>query len=211
MKTSYLTLVSIIVLVALSAGPVFAQLYSPQPIVSSNGAPAFSPALGANKMGGVLVVKYISIENQVPLVLQNTQVTLQLCGTGGCTNVLADLTNTGPGTYTYSFSVPSSPTGSVTITLPALSLTDDYGQPFPSAPIQIGSYSSPSKGTAGASNPPSSSLPASSPERVQQPGVYREAVPLATNNQESTTVQISVASIILTLAAFGLLLLRRRQ
>lgn len=210
MKTSYLTLVSIIVLVALSAGPVFAQLYSPQPIVSSNGAPAFSPALGVNKMGGVLVVKYISIKNQVPLVLQNTQVTLQLCGTGGCTNVLADLTNTGPGTYTYSFSVPSSPTGSVTITLPALGLTDDYGQPFPSAPTQIGTYSAPSKSTPGASNPPPS-LPASSPERVQQPGVYREAVPLATNNQESTTVQISVASIILTLAAFGLLLLRRRQ
>lgn len=158
-------------------------------------------------MAGVLLVKYVSVKNQVPLVLQNTQVILQLCGTGGCTNVVADLTNTGPGTYSYSFPIPSSPKGAVTITLPALGLTDDYGQPFPSAPTQIGSYSTAS--TPSAANPASSSLPASSPERVQQPGVYREAVPLATSNQESTTTQIPVASIIIILAAFGLLLLRR--
>lgn len=209
MKTPYFILASAIILIALSAVPVFAPGYAPNPIVSSEGA----PALSGNQMSGVLVLKYYSLQNQVPLVLQNDKVTLRLCGTGGCVNVVADLSQTGPGTYAYTFTPQSPPTGAVTITLPAGGLIDDYGRPFPSVDTQVGAYSLPSPSSPSVSTPPPSvpTQPASSPETT--PHIYREAVPLATHNAESEshTTQTIVGSIITILAAFGLLLLPRRQ
>jgi hypothetical protein len=217
MKNPHLILALTLILIALSATQVFAQSYAPEPIVGAKGA----PALSGNNMSGVIVLQYANIKNKVPLVLQTEKVTLQVCGTGGCANVVADLSNTGPGTYAYTFPIPPSPTGSVTITLPARGLADAYGKPFPSTDTQVGSYSTPSPGTPSTSNPPPSgipSLPANSPQPVQHPGLYREAVPIAASpnpeaehKPESYTTQAIVSSIILTLTAFGLLLLPRNQ
>jgi hypothetical protein len=216
MKTAYFIIASIIAL-TLSAAPVFAAAYAPNPIVSSGGAPALAPALGENKMSGILAVKYVSNQGHVPLVLQNDQVTFLLCGTGGCVNVVADLSRTGSGTYAYTFSVPPSPTGSVTITLPAGGLFDEYGRAFPSVDTRIGSYSQTAPSVSStppsvSSTPPSvSSQPVSSPETT--PHVYREAAPLASHNSESEsyTTQTGVGSIVLTLLAFSLVILPRRR
>jgi hypothetical protein len=160
-----------------------------------------APALVGTRFGGVLSLTY---PNGAPVDLIVTQVELRLCSGSTCVTVLATLSRTGPGTYAYSFTIPSL-TGTVIIFLPAGSLTDQYGRPFPSVDTQIGTYTAPSSST-------SQSLPAAGSPEQSSPQLMRQAVPQEVQvNQESTNSEIIVALAVLTLSTMGLVVLPSRR
>lgn len=107
--------------------------------VSGSGYAANAPVLHVCSLSGdptgVLTVTY---PNGRPVSLAQETVTLRVCGTAqGCVTVEAILIQTGPGAYSYSFTVPSAFNGAVTVTLPAGSLTDSYGTSFPSSDTAV--------------------------------------------------------------------------
>ena len=124
------------------------------PILGTTGA----PALGAPSLfSGVITVLYA---DGTPVVLETNTVSLLLCNSG-CTLdpvVTATLKQTAPGTYTYSFTPPSSLAGTVTIYIKAYALADDNGRIFPQVDTSIGTYAyAPS--TTSSSVPPATSAP----------------------------------------------------
>jgi hypothetical protein len=128
------------------------------PILGTTGAPALaSPSL----FGGVITVLYA---DGTPVVLETNQVILSVCGTS-CVTLTANLKQTSPGTYTYSFTPPKSLTGTVTIYIKAYGLADDNGRVFPSVDTQIGTYAFAPSTTAATSAPiaTSSAPPAGTP------------------------------------------------
>jgi hypothetical protein len=82
----------------------------------------------------------LTYPNGVTAALSLSTVRLDLCATAGCTTVTATLTQTGPGAYTYSFPIPLGLSGTVTVILPAGSLTDTYGTGFPAVNTSIGTF-----------------------------------------------------------------------
>jgi len=125
------------------------------PILGTTG----SPALGAPSLySGVISVLYA---DGTPVVLESNTVTLLLCS-GGCdgvATVTATLRQTSPGTYTYSFTPPSSVTGTVTIYVKAYALADDNGKIFPQVDTTIGTYAYAPSTMTGSSVPPATSPP----------------------------------------------------
>ena len=199
-----------LLVLAMAVVPVFAVAYGSSepsiqapPILGTTGAPALSsPKL----FGGAINTLYA---NGRPVVLQSLQVNLKLCSSSSCVTVPTTLTQTGPGTYTYSISPPSL-TGIVTIYIIAGSLTDTYGRIFPSVDTQIGTYAAPSTTSlAGASQNLDSRL-VSNVESAN-PELTREAVPLTQPTQESPILQVLLALTVLTLTGFGLLLFPSRH
>ena len=127
------------------------------PILSTTGAPALAaPGL----FSGVLTVIYA---DGTPVVLSTNRVTFNLCN-ASCQTVIATLIQTAPGTYTYSFTPPTSLTGTVTIYVQAYGLADDNGRIFPSVDTSIGTYVfAPSTTTATSQQPGTSGPPAVTP------------------------------------------------
>jgi hypothetical protein len=130
-----------------------------------------------------------------------------------CVNVVANLTDVGPyvttnktrpgmENYLYSFTVPSSPTGLVTITVPAKSLVDDFAKHFPAVDTQIGTYTTPGTSPT-SSNPSIPGLPSS----AQPAGTYKVAPEL--NTPKVSTGYIPLGFLILAMAACGLILSRK--
>jgi len=135
------------------------------PILGTTGAPALAaPSL----FSGALSVLYA---DGTPVVLQTNQVTFNLCTASNststvptnptptynnatsCVTVRATLKQTSPGSYTYSFTPPTSLTGTVTIYIKANALADDNGRIFPSVDTSIGTYAFAPSTTAATGQP----------------------------------------------------------
>ena len=218
MRIRVLVTFLVFTLLALSVAQVFAA-YSdtlPYPIIFSSG----TPALSGDQMSGIIVVAYADYGSSAtlsPPLVTDGPVVLRVCGTEGCTNVVATLTDVGPyvgpyaGTnqtrpgmenYLYSFAVPYSPSGSVTITVPTKSLVDNFARHFPAVETQIGTYSTPAMSPP-ASNP---TVPGS-PSSAQPAGLYKLAPQL--NNPAVSSSYIPLGLLILVMAACGLVLSRK--
>jgi hypothetical protein len=140
MKAHILVGILAVLFFAMSAVTVFATYYGISPIIKVSPTITLSagaPALVGTMVGGSFSITY---PNGQPLALSKTTVTLRVCGTGGCVAVPAAITPSGGGHFTYSFTAPSSVSGTVTITLPAGSLTDVYGTSFPATDLVLGTY-----------------------------------------------------------------------
>jgi hypothetical protein len=164
------------------------------PILGTTGAPAL--AGGAPSLfSGVISVLYA---DGTPVVLSTNQVTLNLCNTS-CETLTASLTQTSPGTYTYSFTPPTALTGTVTIYIKAYGLADDNGRIFPSVDTSIGTYAySPSTTSSsqqlGTSLPPAGTPPAP----LTRQAVNTSQNPTHPNNPTTTS---PVEELLLTLGA----------
>jgi len=211
MKTIRLVAALSVLLFTMSIASVFANGYAVGvPIIGAIGAAAMgAPPLngGVPPITGGLSFVYA---DQSPVFLVYNMVTFQLCTPTICENVQATLTRVQPRLYTYSFPMPQSISGAVTIIVPAYALTDENGKQFPSVDTVIGSYSA---GTApSTSNPPAPSqinpLPLMSQQSTQ---LYNQAVSPPQPNQGSVVVQAGVAVVILILGAGGLLILPRKR
>ncbi len=160
------------------------------PILGTTGAPALAaPSL----FSGAISVLYA---DGTPVVLQTTQITLNLCITS-CQTVTATLKQTAPGTYTYSFTPPTSMTGTVTIYIKANVLADDNGRVFPSVDTSIGTYAfSPSTSNT-AQQPGTSAPPAGTPlaPLTRQAVNTTPSQPTATSPVEALLVTLSVLTV----------------
>ena len=187
----------------MSIASVTAGGYGPQFPIVHHGPPTVltvtgAPALSSNKVTGLLSFTY---PNGQRVTLTSTSVTLRLCGTGGCTTVLATLTSTGPGTYSYSFTLPSTVTGSVSIVLPAGSLTDSYGTPFPSSDMVIGTFST---GTSSVAAMPGS------PMNPVSPSVMQTADPIEQTTQPQINLLVPALLAVLAIVGVALAALPKR-
>lgn len=187
------------ILIASTFASVYASGgYSPtQPLLGTTGG---APALTGAAYTGVLTVLYA---DGSPVVLESDKVTLQLCASS-CISQEVTLKQTAPGTYAYSFTPPSSLTGTITITVDAGSLADDNGRIFPSVNTQVGTYATPSL-TGQATQPALPAYPV-----AQQSMNGNEAVALPQSAQESPAV-IVVTIIGVLVTAGALLILPRRR
>ena len=191
--------------VSLSSFSVFVAGYDPggdphqsTPIVKVAGAPAINATLG-NETAGVFSLLY---PNGVPVVLNNVQVNLRVCSST-CTLVLATLTETAPGIFSYSFPLPSL-AGAVTIILPAGSLTDSYGRLAPRVDTVIGSYFASGGTNAGKE--------ASSLSPQPWPGVLQQAQPVSDlPTANGFQVELIASILILALSTLGLLVLPAKK
>ena len=168
-------------------------------------APLFSGAIGVLYADGT------------PVVLDSNRVVLDLCGSfnynytrttttnssnSSCTTVSASLNQTAPGIYTYSFTLPSSLTGTITIYVKAYALADDNGRIFPQIDTSIGAYAYTPAPTTGSSMPSNSSTPpAGTPPALTSPAV--NAQPTATTQpgiQSSPIVPLLITLSVLAVA-----------
>jgi len=168
------------------------------PILGTTGA----PALGAPSLyTGVITVLYAS---GTPVVLESNIVTMDLCSSSACSRVTATLRQTAPGTYAYSFTPPTSLTGTVTIYISAYALADDNGKIFPQVDTSIGSYAFTPSSSTSSTVPPATSAPAGTP--VTPPQLTSQAV----NAQPTQATQASpiepLLIVLSTLAVAGSLL-----
>ena len=194
----------VVVLVATPFASVFAQGYAATnnllfsvPILGTSG----SPALTGNQFTGLLTTLYA---DGSPVFLASNKVSLQLCASS-CTTQDVVLKQTAPGSYAYSFTPPSSLTGTITITVVAGSLADDNGRQFPSVNTQIGAYATPGL-TSSAASPTAPAGQPVQPQSNPQPTV--EQAPALPRQGQSPLVL--VLSALIVLVAAGALLIRRR-
>jgi hypothetical protein len=189
MKGLRVVAVTLVMFLALGVASVYANPDGNLglPILGTTGAPALAaPSL----FSGAISVLYA---DGTPVVLQTNQITLNLCNTS-CQTVTASLKQTAPGTYTYSFTPPTSMTGTVTIYIQANGLADDNGRVFPSVDTSIGTYAfSPS--TSSPSQQPATSAP---PAGTPVAPLTRQAVN-TTPSQPTTTSPVE--ALLLTLSA----------
>jgi hypothetical protein len=204
MKGLRVVAVTLVVFLALGVASVYANPDGNLglPILGTTGAPALAaPSL----FSGAISVLYA---DGTPVVLQTNQITLDVCGaisnqtaartqtnfiftnqTYGCASVNAMLKQTAPGTYTYSFTPPTTIAGTVTIYIVANGLADDNGRVFPSVDTSIGTYAFAPSTTTGTS---------ASPAGTPLPSLTRQAV----NTSQTPTTQASpVEALLLTLSA----------
>jgi len=161
------------------------------PILGTTGAPALaSPSL----FSGAVSVLYA---DGTPVVLSTNQVTLNVCNTS-CVTVTATLKQTAPGSYTYSFTPPTSLTGTVTIYIKAYGLADDNGRIFPSVDTQIGTYALTPSTTTGTSAPigTTNAPPAGTP--------LSPLTSQAVNTVQTPTQTFPIGALLAVLSALGL-------
>lgn len=189
MKGIRVAAVALVMFLALGVASVYANPDGNLglPILGTTGAPALAaPSL----FSGAISVLYA---DGTPVVLETNQITLNVC-TSSCMPVTASLKQTAPGTYTYSFTPPTSLAGTVTIYIKAYGLADDNGRIFPSVDTSIGTYAfTPS--TSGTSQQPATSAP---PAGTPVAPLTREAVN-TTPSQPTTTSPVE--ALLLTLSA----------
>lgn len=202
MKTARLSVALVAVLFALSLTSVFAQ-YSPTPVIKAPvpilGATG-SPALVGNQFSDVFNVLYADGQH---VTLASNYVVMKVCAST-CVELNVPITQTAPGTYSYTFTPPSSVNGTVTIFIIAGGLADDYGKIFPPVDTQIGAYSTP---TSSSAQVPETRAP-------QPPFSYPGQVAVATTppvgSPSSTTPLVELFSV-LTLLGIGLLVFPSRH
>ena len=161
---------------------------SPVPSLSYYGAPSL---VGTQETG---IVSF-AFPDGLAVSVKQSSVKLELCTASGCTAVAATLTQTAAG-YDYSFTIPSTVSGSVDVILPAGSLTDQYGAPFPSVDTVIGTF------TAGSS--------ASAPAAAGSPLTKSSSLMRTTNPVEQTAqpqVNLLIPSLLALLSIIGVALL----
>ena len=201
----------IVLLVALSLTIPIASVagagYKPttiiiKPLIIHTGTPVLSPP-GAPALVGVLMTGLLSLTypDGRPVTLLTTTTTLRLCTSSGCVNVPATLTSTGPGTFSYSFNLPTSLTGAVTVILPAGSLMDSYNNQFPAAPTMIGKFTVPS--TTPTSVPASGS--------AVYPSVMQTAYPTEETTQPQVTFLVPAVLAVLAILGVALVTLPNRK
>jgi len=173
------------VFLVLGVGSVYASTGEADlglPILGTAGAPALAaPSL----YSGAISVLYA---DGTSVVLESTQnIPLDVCnGPAGpgpgvapgpsCVTVMATLKETSAGVYTYSFTPPTSLSGTITIYVPANALADDNGRIFPAVSTSIGTYVyAPSSSSSSSSAPPAASVPPAAGSPVQA-GLTRQAV-----------------------------------
>jgi hypothetical protein len=110
------------------------------------------------------------------------------------------LTQTGLGTYSYSFTIPTGITGTVSIILPAGSLTDIHGTGFPSVDTLIGTF------TTGSASAPAV---AASPVKYskESPSVMQTTQPLQQASQPQINLLIPALLAFLSIAGVALVVL----
>jgi hypothetical protein len=209
MKSLRVVAVTLVMFLALGVASVYANPDGNLglPILGTTGAPALAaPSL----FSGAISVLYA---DGTPVVLQTNQITLNLCTASsnqtatknqatyfnfanqtGCETVTASLKQTAPGTYTYSFTPPTSMTGTVTIYIVANGLADDNGRVFPSVDTSIGTYAFSPSTSSTAQQPAASAPPAGTPVAP----LTRQAV---NTNQSPPTTTSPVEALLLTLSA----------
>jgi hypothetical protein len=208
MITARLAAAVVLLFFLLSIGSVLAQEYAPAlPIIDETG----TPALSGNQYVGTFTAIYV--DRSGPVVgAYPSNIQLRICGSSGCVNVAATLTELFPGTYSYAFTPPASVTGAVSIIIPGHSLRDPAtGKSFPQSDTVLGTYSVSSSTPSTAPSQSSPSTPAVGGLSPQPSGPYREAV--NTLNVAGASVQtglLFVASIVV-MACAGLMILPRRQ
>jgi hypothetical protein len=194
MKGLRLALVVLTMFLAFGVASVYAATGEGQvglPILSTTGAPALaSPSL----FSGAINVIYA---DGTPVVLSTNKVILNVCNTS-CATLTATLTQTAPGSYTYSFTPPTSLTGTVTIYVKAYGLADDNGRMFPSVDTSIGTYGFAPSITTGTSAPigTTSTPPAGTPVSP----LTRQAV----NSVQTPTQTFPIGALLAVLSVLGL-------
>ena len=193
----------VVLFFSLSVAPVFANGYTVgDPIIGGFGAPALATG---GLFAGAITVNYADGR---PVVLASNHVTLELCATT-CITLSLTLRQTAPGVYTYSFTPPSSLTGTVTIYVPAGGLADDNGRIFPSVDTSIGTYASPSLTSTSSdrqSPPPLAGTAPSTPSSEVDQAV-NQSTP---TQQESPLMFVLAALSLLAVAGLVLIFPRRR-
>jgi hypothetical protein len=209
MRATWLVAALCVLFFSATTGSVFAVGYEiAVPILGTSGAPAL---VGSN-FAGIITVLYADGR---PVVLGSNQVDLNLCSSNStgltCETLRTTLDQTAPGTYSYSFAVPTSLTGTVIVYIRAGSLEDDNGRIFPTVDTQISSYATPSS-SPGQNSQSASPLPASPPlpeQSSNQP--INQAVVSTQPRQSSPIVQVILVLTVLLLAGLGLLAAPRRK
>jgi hypothetical protein len=189
MKSLRVVAVTLVMFLALGVASVYANPDGNLglPILGTTGAPALAaPSI----FSGAISVLYA---DGTPVVLQTNQITLNLCNTS-CQTVTASLKQTAPGTYTYSFTPPTSMTGTVTIYIQANGLADDNGRVFPSVDTSIGTYAFSPSTTTASQQPATSAPPAGTPVAP----LTRQAV---NTTPSQPTAASPVEALLLTLTA----------
>src|SRR5208337_4853545 len=120
MRNGHLFVALAVTLFTMSIVSVFAAGYQVSvPIIGATGPAGIGapPTNGAPPLvSGTVTLQYA---DGSPVTLTQSAVTLQLCSTSSCINVDSKFKQDSPGTYTYSYSLPTTITGPITITLPA--------------------------------------------------------------------------------------------
>ncbi len=161
------------------------------PILGTTGAPALAaPSL----FSGAISVLYA---DGTPVVLSTNKVTLDLCSSNtSCQTVTATLKQTSAGTYTYSFTPPTSLSGTITIYIKANGLADDNGRVFPSVDTSIGAFAFAPSTTSTSQQPGTSAPPAGTPVAP----LTRQAVNTTPSQPNATS---PVEALLLTLSALA--------
>ncbi len=193
MKSVSLAVIMFAMLLTLGVSSVYANTGEGTvglPILGTTGAPALaSPSL----FGGAISVLYA---DGTPVVLATNQVTLNVCGTT-CVTIVANLKQTSPGSYTYSFTPPASLTGTVTIYIKAYGLADDNGRIFPSVDTSVGTYAFAPSTTGATSAPIGTSAP---PAGTPLSPLTSQAV----NQVKAPTQTFPIAAFLAVLSVLGL-------
>jgi hypothetical protein len=193
--------VIVLLFFSLSVASVFANSEYPIsiPILGTTGA----PALGASGLfSGVMAVLYA---DGTPVVLSTNHVTLNLCTTS-CTTVTVTLEQTAPGTYTYTFTPPTTLSGTITIYVQAENLADDNGRLFPSVDTSIGTYAYTPTTTTGTSAPVVPTTPNMAPTDKSLTYHIRQAVNMSQTPTAPTSLTESLLAVLSALAVAGCLL-----
>ena len=192
-----LPVVSFLIL-SISVAAVYANGYTPDvPLLSTTGVPALG-AIGL--FSGAISVTY---SPGTPVVLASDSISLDLCTATTCVSVPTALKPTSPfdGTYTYTFTPPTSLTGTITIYIKAGSLADENGKIFPSTDTSIGTYVSP--GSSSASSSSSSVHPAYA---GTPPTLTKQAVEMTPTAPTAQSPVVAVTATLAVLALAGCLL-----
>lgn len=169
-------------------GPGAGLVPSPSlPGLTYSGAPSL---VGTQETG---VVSF-AFPDGVAVSVSQSSVKLELCTASGCTTVPATITRTTSG-YDYSFTIPSTVSGSVDVILPAGSLTDQYGAPFPNVDTVIGTF------TAGSSTGTAAS---GSPLTNQSPSLMRTTNPVEQTAQPQLNLLIPALLALLSIVGVAL-------
>jgi len=217
MRNGRLLALLVVTLFSMSIASVFAAGYQVSvPIIAATGPAGIGapPANGAPPLvSGTVTFQYA---DGSPVTLTQDIIPLQLCSTSSCVAVDADFVQVSPGTYSYSYNLPKTLSGPVTITISAYVLADDNGKQFPSVDTVIGSFVAPTSST-GLSLPPTQNSGANlagqigTPILPQSDQLYNQAASIPQPNGESRLTLVAVAVTVLVLAASGLLIVPSRK
>jgi hypothetical protein len=217
MRNGHLLVALAVTLFTMSIVSVFAAGYQVSvPIIGATGPAGIGapPTNGAPPLvSGTVTLQYA---DGSPVTLTQSVVPLQLCSSSSCVSIASTFKQVSPGTYSYSYSLPTTLSGPITITITAYDLADNNGKQFPSVDTVIGSFVAPAS-TTSQSLPPTQNSGANLPGQVGTPilqqsnQLYNQAAVTPQPNSESPITLIVVALTVLLLTASGLVILPSRK